>query len=389
MKGILILCNKCRKKMDGVCKCGNYKCLVQVYWKGKYYEFRRDDQGYVFTYDKAIDRAVQVSSAIKKGEFRTDDFKDSNVRERKFEYQIDRWLQEKISRETMNELSPGTTSNYAGYVKNYYHLFNGLDVNEVREINRRMIEFKETLDKVKIKTRRNIINALHNFFRWLMDEKEIIDKMPKFPKITGNDSKPSRAIDCEIQDESIGKIPVKDCAEAIEFFCETGIRPGEGCALQCGDINLKDKTVTVERGYKKGNKIKPTTKGRINLTVPLSERALEIVRKNMKDKLPKQFLFINPNTTRGYLPKAVWYQWHKYSGIENITLCEAGRHSFGSQIIQKYDVTFVKELLGHSDIRTTQKYLHLKMTKLSEIVNSRRTIIKMENRSEIEVKNEG
>jgi hypothetical protein len=41
----LILCNRCGKKMDGVCKCGNYKCLVQIYWKGKYYEYRRDEQG--------------------------------------------------------------------------------------------------------------------------------------------------------------------------------------------------------------------------------------------------------------------------------------------------------------------------------------------------------
>lgn len=386
MKGILILCNKCRKKMDGVCKCGNYKCLVQVYWKGKYYEFRRDDQGYVFTYDKAIDRAVQISSAIKKGEFRPDEFKDSNVRERKFEYQIDKWLQEKISRETMNELSPGTTSLYKGYVVNHYPFFNGLDVREISYS--RLIEFKETLVDVKIKTRRNIMNALRNFLFWLKD-REVIKEVPKFPIITGDDSDQRRAISCELQDDSIGKMPVKECGDVIEFLCETGFRPSEGCALLCEHINLNDKKARIERGYKRGNVIKETTKGKKKLTMVISHRALEIAKKHMKDKLPKQFLFINPRTGRGYLPKAVWYQWKKYSGIEDITLYEATRHSFATQLIQNNDVTIVKELMGHSDIRTTEKYLHLKMTKLSEVVNSRRTVIKMENRSEIEVKNEG
>ncbi len=51
-----IRCNRCRKKMDGVCECGNYKCFIQIYWKGKYYEFRRDDEGDLFSYHKAVDR---------------------------------------------------------------------------------------------------------------------------------------------------------------------------------------------------------------------------------------------------------------------------------------------------------------------------------------------
>lgn len=40
----VILCSHCRKKMDGVCECGSYKCLIKIYWNGKSYEYRRDDQ---------------------------------------------------------------------------------------------------------------------------------------------------------------------------------------------------------------------------------------------------------------------------------------------------------------------------------------------------------
>jgi hypothetical protein len=48
MTGV-ILCNKCRKKMDGVCSCGSYKCIISIYWRGKHYEYRRDEQGYILT----------------------------------------------------------------------------------------------------------------------------------------------------------------------------------------------------------------------------------------------------------------------------------------------------------------------------------------------------
>src|SRR5208337_1482561 len=81
----LILCNRCRKKMDGVCKCGNYKCLVQVYWKGKYYEYRRDEQWYVFTYEKARDKLIDINKAIRSKTFNPVDFSDDQLRERRFE----------------------------------------------------------------------------------------------------------------------------------------------------------------------------------------------------------------------------------------------------------------------------------------------------------------
>ena len=121
-----ILCNKCHKKTEGVCHCttkGNAECIVTVYWRSKHYEYRRDDQGYIFTYEKARDKLVEISNAIRKGTFNPLDFTDAKVKERQFEYQVDKWLSEKERREAMNELSPGTLRDYRGYVKNYYPFF--------------------------------------------------------------------------------------------------------------------------------------------------------------------------------------------------------------------------------------------------------------------------
>lgn len=382
MKGILILCNRCHKKMNGVCSCGNYKCFIQVYWKGKYHDFRRDDQGYVFTYDKAIDRATEISNSIKKGTFRVDNYKDSNIKERKFENMIDKWFKEKEKRTNLNELSPGTLRDYKGYVNNYYSYFNNVDVREISL--EQLTDFKDTLDKVSIKTRKNIMNALRNFFFWLK-ERGVVKDMPIFPKIKGDDAKIRQAIDVEIQDEILQKIPIAH-KNIIEFLFETGLRPGEVCALLVEHIDARHKTARIERTFS-SNKLRTTTKQKRKRTMPLSYRAYEIAEKHMKGKMPKQYLFINPTTKKNYLPNTLWLIWHNHSGLKDITLYEGTRHSFGSQLIQNNDVTMVKELMGHSDIKTTEKYLHMKMAKLEDAVNNRKhlMLIRSKNRSELEV----
>ncbi len=84
----------------------------------------------------------------------------------------------------------------------------------------------------------------------------------------------------------------------------------------------------------------------------------------------------------------LWYQFHKYSGLEDVTLYEATRHSFGTQLTEGNDVYKVKELMRHSDIRMPEKYLHLKAVKLADVVNSRKKPVSLVNRSDIEVRNE-
>jgi integrase len=230
VKGIII-CNKCRKKTDGVCMCtpkGNAKCLIQIYWKSKHYEYRRDDQGYVLTYDKAQDKLTEISNAIKKGVFNPVDFTDEKVKERRFETKIEKWLQEKEKLIDLNELSPGTTRQYKGYVNNYYPYFHGKDVREITLED--LSNFKDTLDNVGIKTRKNIMIALHGFFLWLK-ERGVIKEMLVFPKIKGDDSVIQKAIDVDVQEQALVRIPERH-RDIFEFLTETGLRPGEACALR-------------------------------------------------------------------------------------------------------------------------------------------------------------
>jgi len=366
MTGV-ILCSKCRRKMDGVCQCGNYKCLIRINYKGKYYEYRRDNEGDVLTYQKAQNKLIEINQAIREKHFNPVDFTDAKINERKFENQIELWLKEKINREAQGELSPGTLKDYKGYVVNYFKFYNSIDVRDIRL--HELTAFKDTLTSVSIKTRKNIINALRNFFNWLY-ERGTIEKIPSFPKVKGNDSHERKAIDVETQDIALKNIP-EIHRDIIEFLMETGLRPGEACALLAGHIDIRHGTARIERTFS-GNILRQTTKQHRTRTIPLSERALQIVIKHTENKLPNQYLFVNPTTRKNYLPDTLWRIWRYNAGIEGITLYEGTRHSFGSQLVLKNDVTIVKELMGHSTIKTTSNYLHFRMNHLSGAINSRR-----------------
>ena len=78
------------------------------------------------------------------------------------------------------------------------------------------------------------------------------------------------------------------------------------------------------------------TKNREKLPVPLNDTALAIVARNIKSKFPKQPLFVNPHTGKAYSRWCLWDTWKHFSGTD-VTLYEATRHSFCSQISGQVD----------------------------------------------------
>jgi len=99
------------------------------------------------------------------------------------------------------------------------------------------------------------------------------------------------------------------------------------------------------------------TKNKTKLPVPLNDTALVIVRENIKGKMPGDHLFINPGTGRPYTQWFLWNTWARYAQAE-VTLYEATRHSFCSQISRRVNPQLAQRLMRHKDRRSTDRYYH-------------------------------
>lgn len=395
-----IRCSRCDTaiKIEGACpKCGGIRCYILLYWKrSSPYKVRRDKKtGEPLQYIKALDALLEINRQIRKKTFNIYDWITSKTNETKLSSKLNEWIKAKEDEVKTGEFSPETLKNYKGYVKNYYKKFiidssgNGgwaeeseepgllsnWNVAEVRKPE--IAKFKKELMKIKelkLKTKKNILNGLHAFFTWLAteDPAEVITSkdMPDFPKITGDDAEPQKAIDFDTQAAGIKNIP-EEHRDIIEFGCEELLRPGEACALKIKDIDFENRVVIIRRTWS-GSTLKENTKSNKWKIKPLTDRAYEIAQKNAYNRFPEEFLFINPDTKRCYRQKVLNNLWKTYSRTNTVHY-EGSRHSSITQLAEAgYDITAIKELAGHTDIRTTQKYIHRSLGKLREIANNRK-----------------
>lgn len=119
-------------------------------------------------------------------------------------------------------------------------------------------------------------------------------------------------------------------------------------------------------------------KGKHEDDIPLSDRAIEIARRHLRSKHPKAFLFINPNTGRGYLPATIYKLWKATESPVNFH--EAARHSFATQLAKNGATPQqIQRLCRHRDIRTTMQYVHMDLTDLRDLVNNRCVEVSLES----------
>ena len=149
-------------------------------------------------------------------------------------------------------------------------------------------------------------------------------------------------------------------AELIRFAAYTGLRQSELVVLQWSDINVKERTATVERALS-GATIGAPKSGKTRV-VPLGAPAFDALR-----RLRRRPNFTHPDdyvfaTLAGDRPDASalrrrYGQARDAAGVPPLTF-HGLRHTAASLFIRKMDVQIVKTIMGHSTIKTTERYLH-------------------------------
>jgi integrase/recombinase XerC len=122
--------------------------------------------------------------------------------------------------------------------------------------------------------------------------------------------------------------------------------------------------------------LKVLGKGNKFRIVPIGRKAIEalnlwILQRNKLNKiLDSELLFLNQHGKK-LTARAIQYRlkfWAQKNNIPENIHPHLLRHSFASHVLQSsQDLRAVQELLGHSNISTTQIYTHLDFQHLSKI----------------------
>lgn len=139
----------------------------------------------------------------------------------------------------------------------------------------------------------------------------------------------------------------------------SGLRVSEVVKLKVQDIDLEGLTLMIRQG--KGKKDRQTI---------LSPTCIGELEKFMTNKNSDEYIFISERGGKLSIATAqkVFYKALKKAKIKKPATFHSLRHSFATHLLENgVDIRYVQELLGHQNIRTTQRYTQVTNPKLKNI----------------------
>ena len=245
-----------------------------------------------------------------------------------------------------------------------YKLF---EIDEFSKIARNHINYyiKELHDKKYTPTSvTRKIAAIRGWFRWL-SANEIVQNDPslsvELPKLT----KKLPKVISVAEIENILKNHLTDIESAVlELLYGAGLRVSELVNLELNNIDMSARYV---RCIGKGSKER---------IIPVGEKAIKALKTYLKKRelvikkfrLDTKKLFIKDNGSA--VTRQDVYVFIRKQGelLKKHISPHTLRHSFATHMLENgADLRVVQELLGHSDVSTTQLYTHVSKKRLKEV----------------------
>lgn len=266
------------------------------------------------------------------------------------------------------ELEKGLSMNTIdAYRRDLYDFSNTENIEDINSIDRITINtYVRKLREKKLAPTSIIrkVASIRGFFKWTTS----MNILSKNPASTLEQPKVPQRLPKVISLKEIEEILHSDLTPIqsviIELLYSSGLRVSELVNLKTNDIDMASKYV---RCFGKGSKER---------IIPIGEKAKTVLNRYMpeRDLLIKKY---NLNTKRLLISytgrllnrQDIYNFIHKkgkeiHKNISPHTL----RHSFATHLLENgADLRVVQELLGHSDVSTTQLYTHISKKRLKEV----------------------
>ena len=153
--------------------------------------------------------------------------------------------------------------------------------------------------------------------------------------------------------------------KAILFTAySAGLRVSEVVNLKLKDIDSDRMQLFIERA-----------KGKKDRYVNLSLVLLDVLREYTRlcEPRPKIYLFEGQEPASACSSRTaqkIFQMARNYAGIKKDVTFHSLRHSFATHVLEKgVDIRYIKDILGHFNIKTTERYLHVKREQLINITS--------------------
>lgn len=159
----------------------------------------------------------------------------------------------------------------------------------------------------------------------------------------------------------------------LELLIATGIRVSELCALNLDSVDLSARQVRI---FGKGAKERIVMLGSIHTVIALDDymRARKpIAQAGVCDNQGPRALFLNRSKERitDQAVRKIILKRAKEVGVEAHITPHMFRHTFATTLLeQDVDIRYIQQLLGHSSVKTTERYTHVSSAKLRTIMEN-------------------
>lgn len=249
--------------------------------------------------------------------------------------------------------SPKTVKSYINGLKKYFtfkkNLLKNLDIENIKDF---LLYCRSK--GISAKTQNQYLNAIKFYYRNVMGVRD---------RIGIKSAKKSKSLPVILTRTEISSLidittnPKHKLILSIAYGA--GLRVSEVVNLKVKDINLENLTVHIKKA--KGNKDRVTI---------FSESIKESLAQMINNKGKNDYVFASERggklTTR--TAQKVFSNALKKANIKKDASFHSLRHSFATHLLENgTDIRYVQELLGHANIRTTQRYTQVTNPQLRNI----------------------
>lgn len=275
----------------------------------------------------------------------------------------------------MEEERKASNSTVASYQRDLKKLFSYLDkrgiqkINEVTSTNLNSYVLQMEKDGFSSSSVSRSVASMRAFFHYLFRTRKVekdpsetvkpphVDK--KMPEILTMEEaallldQPDLATDKGIRDKAM-----------LELLYATGMRVSELLALELTDVNLTMNYLVCRENARE--RVIPFGKEAAAALKEYLNRSRTVLLKGKEDV----HLFVNcsgkPMSRQGFWKLIKGYA--QQAGIKKDITPHTLRHSFGAHLVQNgADLRAVQEMMGHSDIATTQMYMDMNVLRVREV----------------------